>query len=229
MRDYFKRKYNIDSFAVYKYLPELREVRPCLSAEHLTVGHIGKLYHSGPFRRFILACRSYAAAQKRTLRIVRIGSCPEMDRVSSENLAVFESYGDLLELDAIPVLATCDFVYAMYPEGFRFQSFRRTSLPMKLSTYVQVQRPIFAHTPSDSSLASIVGKYNLGAVCTTNEESELRHALHAVLQKEVPHARFEEVRLELMGPAPLQQLRAALTREALRPSTHTFAASISAE
>ena len=100
---------------------------------------------------------------------------------------------------------------------------------MKLSTYVQVQRPIFAHTPSDSSLASIVGKYNLGAVCTTNEESELRHALHAVLQKEVPHACFEEVRLELMGPAPLQQLRAALTREALRPSTHTFAASISAE
>ena len=72
MRDYFKRKYNVDSFAVYKYLSELPEVRPCLSKEHLTVGHIGKLYHAGPFRQFIIACRNYAAAQKRRLRIVRI-------------------------------------------------------------------------------------------------------------------------------------------------------------
>ena len=229
MRDYFKGKYNVDSFAVYKYLPELLEVRPCLSEEHLTVGHIGKLYHAGPFRRFILACRNYAEAQKRKLRVVRIGSSPEMDRVSSENLAVFDSYGDLLELDALPVLATCDFVYAMYPEGFRFQGFRRTSLPMKLSTYVQVQRPIFAHTPSDSSLASIVGKYSLGAVCNTSNEPELRHALHAMLQKEVPRARFEEVRLDLMGPAPLQQLRAALAREAPRSTAHTVAASASSE
>ncbi len=121
MRDYFKWKYNVDSFALYKYLPELPEVLPRLSAQHLTVGHIGKLYHSGPFRRFILACRSYAAAQKRMLRIVRIGACQEMDKISSENPDVLETHGDLLEGDAVPVLATCDFVYAMYPDGFRFK------------------------------------------------------------------------------------------------------------
>jgi hypothetical protein len=215
MRDYFKRKYNVDSFAVYKYLAELPEVRPCLSEEHLTVGHIGKLYHPGPFRQFILACRNYAATQKRRLRIVRIGACPEMDKVCSENLAAFETLGDLLERDALPVLATCDFVYAMYPDGLRFQGFRRTSLPMKLSTYVQAQRPIFAHTPSDSGLAWIVGNYKLGVVSTTNDESELRNALQVLLQQEVPRARFEEVRLDLMGPVPLQQLRSALTREVL--------------
>ena len=152
-----------------------------------------------------------------------------MDKVSSENPAAFESHGDLLERDALSVLATCDFVYAMYPEGFRFQGFRRTSLPMKLSTYVQAQRPIFAHAPSDSSLAWIVGKYRLGAVCTTNDESELRNALHTLLQKEVPRAHFEEVRLDLMGPAPLQQLRAALTPEALSSTAHTSAASASSE
>src|SRR5208283_3912190 len=94
MRDYFKRKYNVDSFSVYKCLSELPEVRPHLSEQHLTVGHIGRLYHSGPFRRFLLACRNYAAAKKRALRIVRIGVCPEMDKVSSENLAVFENHGD---------------------------------------------------------------------------------------------------------------------------------------
>jgi len=115
----------------------------------------------------------------------------------------------------------------MYPEGFRFQGFRRTSLPMKLSTYVQAQRPIFAHTPSDSSLASIVGKYRLGAICTTSDESELRNTLHSLFQKEVPRARFEEVRLDLMGPATLQQLRAALTGEAFNSMAHTSAATIS--
>jgi hypothetical protein len=210
MRDYFKRKYNVDSFALYKYLPELPEVRPGLSEEHLTVGHIGKLYHSGPFRRFILACRNCAAAQKRTLRIVRIGACPEMDRVSSENLAVFESHGELLERDALPVLATCDFVYAMYPPGFRFQGFRRTSLPIKLSTYIEAQRPIFAHTPRDSGLAQLICKYGVGTVCSSSREPDIQQAIQTILAAKISRENFDAIREDLMGPRQLQQLRSVL-------------------
>jgi hypothetical protein len=212
MRDYFKRKYNLDSFALYKYLPELPEVRPRLSEEHLRVGHIGKLYHSGPFRKFILACRSYAAAQKRTLRIVRIGACQEMDKISSENLAVFESHGDLLERDALPVLATCDFVYAMYPDGFRFQGFRRTSLPIKLSTYIQAQRPIFAHTPPDSGLAQLICKYPVGTVCSSDSEDAIQQAIQVLLQTKITTDHFEALRLDLMGQNQLLLLKNALTR-----------------
>ena len=212
MRDYFKRKYNVDSFALYKHVPELPEMRPSPSKVHLTIGHIGKLYHPGPFRQFILACRDYAAKQKRTLKIVRIGACTEMDKVASENLALFESHGELLETDAFPLLSTCDFVYAMYPPGFRFQGFRRTSLPIKLSTYIQAQRPIFAHTPRDSGLAKLVSKHRVGTVCSSNRQSDIQDAVRTLLDLQITGENFDAIRDDLMGPQQLHQLRNALVR-----------------
>jgi hypothetical protein len=47
----------------------------------------------------------------------------------------------------LSVPATCDFVYAMYPHGFRFQGFRRTGLPIKRSTHIQAQRPFLLRLP----------------------------------------------------------------------------------
>jgi hypothetical protein len=210
MRDYFKRKYNVDSFALYEYLPELPAIKFQLSENTLTVGHIGSLYHSGPFRKFVLACRSYATKQSRSLKIVRIGDSPEINKVASENLATFENHGELLEQDALPVLATCDFVYAMYPHGYRFQDFRRTSLPIKLSTYIQAQRPIFAHTPADSGLAQLVSKHGVGTVCSSEHLPDIEKAIQTVLKATISRENFEAIRGDLMGPGQLQQLRRAL-------------------
>jgi hypothetical protein len=215
MRDYFKLEYGVDCFALYKYLPELPEVNFRLSGKVLAVGHIGSLYHPGPFRKFVLACRSYAAKQNRSLKIVRIGDSPEMDKIASESLATFEKHGELLERDALPVLATCDFVYAMYPPGFRFQGFRRTSLPIKLSTYIQAQRPIFAHTPPDSGLAHLICKYGVGTVCTSYSEDSIQQAIQGMLQAEVLRDHFEALRRDLMGPNQVLLLRKALTGECL--------------
>jgi len=219
MRDYFKIKYGVDCFALYKFLPELPTVNFHLSSETLTVGHIGSLYHPAPFRDFIWACRSYAAAQNRSLKIVRIGASPEIDKIASENLATFENHGELLEQDALPVLATCHFVYAMYPTGFRFQGFRRTSLPIKLSTYIQAQRPIFAHTPPDSGLAQLISKYGIGTVCSSNRESDIQRAVQATLDANINRENFETIRNDLMGPRQLHQLREALTNS--RTTKHT--------
>jgi len=210
MRDYFKLKYGVECFALYKYLPELPELNSHLSDKMLTVGHIGSLYHPDPFRKFVLACRSYAAKQNRSLRIVRIGDSPEMDRIAAENLAAFETHGELLEKDALPVLATCDFVYAMYPGGFRFQGFRRTSLPIKLSTYIQAQRPIFAHTPRDSGLAELVEKYGVGKVCMRDRATEIQACIEEMLGMKIGRENFEAIRKGLMGSEQIQQLRQAL-------------------
>jgi hypothetical protein len=213
MRDYFKRKYNVNSFALYKYLAELPAMKFHLSENTLTVGHIGSLYHPDPFRNFVLACRSYAAKQNRSLKILRIGASPEIDKIASENLVTFENYGELLEQDALPMLATCDFVYAMYPEGFRFRGFRRTSLPIKLSTYIQAQRPIFAHTPADSGLAEVISKFGVGTVCSSQSEDAIRQGVEGILQTKVTRDHFEALRSELMGPDQLLSLRNALTRK----------------
>jgi hypothetical protein len=211
MRDYFKLKYRVNCFALYKYLSELPEVNFHLSEKVLTVGHIGSLYLPDPFRKFLLACCNYATKTNRSLKIIRIGDSPEMDKIAAENLATFENRGELLEEDALPVLATCDFVYAMYPDGFRFRDFRRTSLPIKLSTYIQAQRPIFAHTPPDSGLAQLIYKYGVGTVCSSHSEGAIQHAIHSILQAKMTRDHFEALRSDLMGPNQLLLLRNALT------------------
>jgi glycosyltransferase involved in cell wall biosynthesis len=210
MLDYFKRKYRVNCFALYKYLPELPSVNFHLCEKTLTVGHIGSLYHPEPFRKFIQACRNYAATKSRDLKIVRIGASPEMERIASENLATFENHGELPEQDALPVLARCDFVYAMYPQGLRFRGFRRTSLPIKLSTYIQAQRPIFAHTPTDSGLAQLVVKHGVGTVCSSNSEPEIRGSIDKLLRAQIGRENFEEIRKDLMGSEQILQLRRAL-------------------
>ena len=227
MRDAYKQKYKIDSFPVYRFVPGLPAISFQPAPGTLTVGHIGSVYHPEPFRRFLSACQQLAGKMRIVFKVVRIGSSREIDRVASANPQIFKNFGEQDEGKAIDLLASCDFLYAMYPPDRRFQCFRQTSLPMKLSTYIQAQRPIFAHAPSDSSLASIVEKYKIGTVCTSNEESELHNALQVLLQKEIPRARFEEFRLDLMGPEPLRQLRGALTNVAINSTARTSAASIS--
>ncbi len=227
MRDAYKQRYKLNSFPVYRFVSELPRVSSELAPDTLTVGHIGSVYQAEPFCRFLSACQQVSRRAKRVLKVVRIGSSPDIDQLASANPQVFENCGEQNEEKAIARLASCDFLYAMYPAGRRFQCFRQTSLPMKLSTYIQAQRPIFAHTPSDSSLATIVEKYKIGTVCTSNDESELHNALKALLEKQIPRARFEEVRLDLMGPEPLQQLRATLMNVALNPTARSSAASSS--
>ena len=212
MRDFFKHKYGVDCFALYKYLPQLPDVDFHLSSQTLTVGHIGSLYHPRPFRDFVLVCRAVAEAQQRSLKIVRIGQSPEVDQIASEKLAQFENHGELLEQDALPVLARCDFVYAMYPDGFRFRGFRRTSLPIKLSTYIQAQRPIFAHTPPDSGLARLVAKHAVGKVCTGSDPAVLQRCIGEILNAKIDRSNFESLRQDLMDIEQIQELHRALQK-----------------
>ena len=177
----------------------------------LTVGHIGSLYHPDPFRKFVLACHNVRRKRK-----PHPENCTELavprrwTKSPSAKLATFVNHGELLEQDALPVLATCDFVYAMYPEVLRFQGFRRTSLPIKLSTYIQAQRPIFAHTPPDSGLAKLISKHGVGTVCSSLRDSDIQNAIRTILNGKIGRENFEAIRGDLMGPHQLQKLRYAL-------------------
>jgi hypothetical protein len=215
MRDYFKRRYNVNCFALYRHLPELPVMTSAPPENTLSVGHIGSLYQPNAFRHFIRACQKYALRHKLSLRIARIGSSSNMEKITSEYPLAFENYGQLLERDALPVLATCHFVYAMYPDGIRFRGFRRTSIPAKLSTYIQAQRPIFAHTPCDSGLAQLVTQFGVGKVCSSNKELDICQSIRDLLNFQIPRENFELVRRDLMGAGQIHQLRVALTDEKL--------------
>jgi hypothetical protein len=212
MRDQFNEQYGLNCFALYRSLLELPQVKYVPEGNVLRVGHIGSLYHPDPFRNFVNACRECAREQNRTLKIVRIGASSEMDKIAGENPELFESRGEMEEKNAIPILANCDFLYAMYPAGFRFKRFRRTSLPIKLSTYIQAQRPIFAHTPPDSNMAKIVSEYKVGKVCSSDDSNVLKTNIEYVLNSQISRQQFENLRNGLMGESQVQQLRRALTQ-----------------
>jgi hypothetical protein len=100
----------------------------------------------------------------------------------------------------------------MYPDGFRFEGFRQTSLPIKLSTYIQAQRPIFAHTPLDSGLAELVSKFGVGTVCSSKTPDSIRACLRVLGEMKIGCEPFEELRKELMGREQVEKLWRALTR-----------------
>lgn len=134
-----------------------------------------------------------------------------MDKIALEYPAIFESHRELEEQNALPILANCDLLYAMYPAGYRYKGFRRLSLPIKLSTYIQAQRPIFAHTPTDSSMAQLVSKYKVGVVCASNDPAKIKQAIKNLLHTSVAFEQFEKLRNDLMGNAQVQKLKDSLT------------------
>jgi hypothetical protein len=213
MRNLYRQAYGVKCFAVYLHVAELPSLNVALDSQKLTIGHIGTLYQHEPFERFLAACKQIAAQQKRGLRVIRIGASPELDPFSERDPEIFEEHGDLEEETAIPLLASCDLLYAMYPSGRKFARFRHTSLPIKLSSYVQAQRPIFAHAPRDSTLARIVGPWRVGTVCASDHQAAMEALVGEALQNAVPLENFERLRNDLMGLDQVKQLGAALRGE----------------
>ena len=216
MRNLYREKYAVKCFALYLHVPQLPHLNTVPDPDRLTIGHIGTLYHPEPFRRFIAASKHIAVQQKRSFRFIRIGTSPQIDSIAAKDPGIFEFHPDLSEDAAIPLLAQCDFLYAMYPPGQRFELFRKTSLPVKLSTYLQAQRPVFAHTPPDSTLARVVGSYHVGKVCESSQQNDIERSILELLNAPSPRDNFELLRDELMGFAQVRQLNAALRGETWR-------------
>ncbi len=112
MRNLYRQEYGVKCFALYLHVAALPQLSALPDPSHLTIGHIGTLYHPQPFVQFLSACKKLAQAQKRILRIIRIGALPEMNAIAARDREIFPSHGDLSEENAIPLLAACDLLYA---------------------------------------------------------------------------------------------------------------------
>lgn len=210
MSEVHKRLYSVESFPLYRYVAKLAPPSVAPAPDCLKVGHIGTLYQAEPFRAFVYAAKRCALLQHKRLSIVRIGGSREIDKIAAEHPCIFDHVGELDEESAIKRLHACDFVYAMYPPGERFERFRQTSLPMKLSTYIQAQRTIFAHTPLDSTLATVVSQHGLGVVCSSAKLDDIQNSIRDALSMWVSTAAFEAARAALLGLAQVGNIRRAL-------------------
>ena len=212
MREFYQQQANIKSLVVFRYVKQLTKFATRMPSEGLLlVGHIGTVYRELEFRRFIEALRTYGEKVSKTVRVLKIGRSREFEKVQADHGDIIDDRGDLCESAAIEALAECDFLYTMYPHGSRYEVFRKTSLPTKLTTYIQSQRPIFAHSPADSGLARIVKEYGIGTVCSSPDQNKILEAVDECCRADPNCERYEAVRSDLLGVSHVTALRDALS------------------
>jgi len=218
MRDLYHEKFGIEAAVVYRYVESLPRLRNrIIAGDVLRVGHIGIVYHAREFRGFVEALQMHGRKLGVSIKLRKRGRSREFERVQLDYPDMVEDLGNIPESSAIEQLSKCHFLYSMYPCGRRFEVFRKTSQPMKLSTYVQAQRPIFAHAPEDSTLASVVRRYRIGFVCPSVERQDIEVALMALHELgDVPVERFEKARAELLGVAQVRELGRILESSGMR-------------
>lgn len=211
MRNYYARKYGVNSSVIFRYIPALPKISSCpMKADEIRVGHIGTLYNETECTAFLSALQKNACGTHKSAKLITVGNSREMDKIEKRFPNALERLGDLSEDDAISVLSKCDFLYCMYPQGKKSAIFRQTSQPIKLTTYLMTQRPIFAHTPSDSTLANIISRYGIGQICSSSEGSQLDTAITNIVRRVIPKSAFEVARDEMFGFSQITSLKQLL-------------------
>lgn len=200
MRDYYQKTLGINGVVIHPYVPSLPTFPPIsLDANILTVGHIGTIYSLPEFRLFCQALQEFAKSKGLNAQLITIGLARKYATIIQEFPELIHDISQLTETEAIQHLYKCNFLYAMYPFNQASAIFRQTSLPTKLTTYIQAQRPIFAHTLADSSLAAVVTEYKLGSICDRLTISDLTAAIEQICNYQLNSQHFENARAALYG------------------------------
>jgi hypothetical protein len=199
MRAYYEEKVDLKSAVVH---PVVWNALAAPTAPHddgeVVVGHVGNLYSVNEWWQFLEALVTFAKRRGLKARMLMIGLSPKYRSTPAVYRDLVDIREEVPEDRAIDLLANCQILYAMYPFNARARVFRRTSLPTKLSTYLQCGRPILAHTPQDSTLADVVRRYQLGPICDTVSPWEI--AAHISDCMKATAGRFRSALIETYGP-----------------------------
>lgn len=176
MQDYYFNISGISGEICHRYLPESTlqsSVIPVNSgSDQLSVGHIGSIYDKADFTRFLYLLIEFGNLNKKKITVNMWGYHPEKNDFPESLIQILRIHDDLPEEAVIPELTKCNFVYAMYPMDESLALFSQTSLPTKLSSYIQAGRPIFGHGPKTSSLSEFINETGLGVLWTSSFNTE---------------------------------------------------------
>lgn len=202
MREYYKQRTGIDSVVIHPVIPEpLPPAVDQFARDKVTVGHAGSLYATREFLIFAEALEAFARTAKRTAEIrmwgpaLALGELPEQIRKMVTILPTCE------EQKLVGELAHCHFLYAMYPFSRNLQIFAQTSLPTKLSTYVQSQRPILGHGPAGSTLAAFLRDTQTGVMWSTAAPQDGVQSIRCLMQMSVDRQKWEQAHNLYYGKA----------------------------
>lgn len=115
--------------------------------------------------------------------------------------------------EAVGIMAGCDLLYL--PQAFEGSSQRltRLSFPTKMSAYAATGRPIFVHTPENSSLTRFCREHDVGILCNS-----LDNAVVAGLLRQL-----EDPKLRAAQAAATQRIASSvLTRDNFERAVRSF-------
>jgi hypothetical protein len=211
MQAYYKERLGLSTVVVHPYVARLGEPPESFPPNgEIRVGHVGSIYAPEQWRMFVEVLAAVAKARGVRARMIMIGIAPILRTLASKLGDVVEVVDDLPEHEAIKRLSACHFLYAMYPFEARSEVFRRTSLPTKITTYLQAQRPILVHSPRPSTLLDVVERFGLGVSCTSNTQDAIATAIGGTLDAVRERATYEGARREVYGFDNVERLRACL-------------------
>lgn len=212
MQAYYQQLAGRQSEVCHRYLPpEALKINATGTgnASQITVGHIGSLYDKQDFVNFLNLLQEFGRAKNKTVSVKMWGYHPKKkDEGFPGHLAPMVTINkDLPEELAIEELVKCDFVYSMYPFSKRLRIFSKTSLPTKLSTYVQCCRPIFAHGPAESTLAAFIQDTGTGVMWTSADKQAGFRLLETVTGSAPGSIDWEGARRQFFGEKNLETLK----------------------
>ena len=212
MRDYYQSLTGISGKICHRYLPESSiSVRDkTKNTGKVMVGHIGSIYNKKDLFNFVGLLKEFFSDKGQEVLLQMWGchlTTNEVPRYLAENIQFFNT---LSEDQVIPRLAACDFVYCMYPLSKSLHIFSKTSLPTKLSSYLQATRPIFGHGPADSTLAEFLSTTNLGGMWSSKNQQDGFSALEKILSARNKNLDWQAARTRYFGENNLQVMNKAL-------------------
>ena len=176
----------------------------------MVAGHIGSIYSTDQFIAFLYMFNDFALAKGKKAMLKMWGchlSANDIPEVLRNNVIFYKT---LPEEEVIPLLTACEFVYAMYPLDNSLHIFSKTSLPTKLTSYLQADRPIFGHGPTDSTLAVFLNENNLGDNWSSAKKEDGFVHLEKVLGLNPSYEELENARKQYFGEDNLKVMRTLL-------------------
>ncbi len=216
MQSYYRQLSGIKSFVCHRYLPvESINYDAALyqnKGDEIIAGHIGSVYDRDDFISFVSVFSLFAKSKGRQ-PVVKMWGCHLTENDLPQDLKEYVSFYDTLpEKEILPQLSECDFLYAMYPLKKSLHVFSKTSLPTKLSSYLQAGRPILGHGPADSTLAEYVNTTHLGTIWSSTKKAAGFDALEELLKLTIMQRQLEIARKKYFGENNLVLLKDAFNR-----------------
>lgn len=215
MRRFYLQRFGVDSMVVHRWLPPHSspspELPPVRSPGRIDIGHIGSVYSLPDLTRLADAV-ARLRVEDQDARLMIIAPSREVEeQLNRRHANVVEFHKPMEEAEAARTLQGCTMLYAAYPFSRAYRTFRRTSLPTKVSTYVMARAPILAHTPNDSTLNHFVMSTGTGHVTTATNIASIGVAVRTLASSPPSPAAYDRARDMFFGDSGPDRLAVALS------------------